>query len=163
MGGQNGGPYQGICDAADSGSSLGRPQTAKRSKLDLPATPSTARVESEVSSQTNARVIVWTNKQTDKQTDRRTSIIIRDNIQYNSIYNDHITELAAKVIGVPQASVSKPTFDSLTSHQYLVSSAGMYRSSVRIHASRQSQWSVFFLYEVFLVYLEVRRNPAGWH
>ena len=50
----------------------GRAQTAKLSELDLPATPSSARVESEAPSRTNARVIVWTNK----QTNRRTSIII---------------------------------------------------------------------------------------
>ena len=30
-----------------------------------------------------------------------------------SIYNDHMTELAAKTIGVPNSSVSQPTFSSL--------------------------------------------------
>ena len=30
-----------------------------------------------------------------------------------SIYNEHITEIAAKVIGIPNSSLSKPSFSSL--------------------------------------------------
>ena len=30
-----------------------------------------------------------------------------------SIYDDHITEIAAKVVGVPPSAVSQPSFSSL--------------------------------------------------
>ena len=78
----------------------GRAQTAKLSELDLPATPSSARVESEAPSRTNARVIVWTNKQTNRQTDRRTSIIIRDAMDIGVIHC-HTPYVASKYTAAP--------------------------------------------------------------
>jgi len=41
-----------------------------------------------------------------------------------SIYEDHITEIAAKVIGVPTSSVSQPTFSSLVRTTRKISKRG---------------------------------------
>jgi len=38
-----------------------------------------------------------------------------------SIYEDHITEIAAKVVGVPTSSVSQPTFSSLVRTTQMIS------------------------------------------
>ena len=84
----------------------GQAQTAKRNELDLPATPSGARVESEAPSRTNVRVIVRTNKQ---MTERRTSIIIRDSWPDHrltgkgglsiNIHDDVVNKLIATPVG----------------------------------------------------------------
>ena len=41
-----------------------------------------------------------------------------------SIYEDHITEIAAKIIGVPTSSVSQPTFSSLVRTTRKISKRG---------------------------------------
>lgn len=41
-----------------------------------------------------------------------------------SIYDDHITEIAAKVVGVPVSSVSEPTFSSLVKTGRTISKKG---------------------------------------
>ena len=41
-----------------------------------------------------------------------------------SIYSEHITEIAAKVVGVPQSSFSQPTFSSLVKTSRNISKKG---------------------------------------
>ena len=41
-----------------------------------------------------------------------------------SVYSEHITEIAAKVVGVPQSSFSQPTFSSLVKTSRNISKKG---------------------------------------
>ena len=43
-----------------------------------------------------------------------------------SIYHEHITEIAAKVVGVPLSSLSQPTFSTLVKTTRNISKKGMY-------------------------------------
>ena len=50
-----------------------------------------------------------------------------------SIYKEHITEIAAKVVGVPLSSLSQPTFSSLVKTSKNISKKGKQSSQVHVY------------------------------